>query len=294
MTAFLEYLVSGLLSGSVYGLIAIGIVIIYKASSVFNFAHGELTAIGCFLVWSLLVKLNLHFVLIIILVLATAVFIGFTIERLVLRPLIGQPILSAIMVTLGLSQVFAALILIIWPGTGRVFPHFLPSGQVNILGVTIAVSDVLTFCLVIATLIVLNFLFKRTRIGLAMRCTAEDHQLAQSDGIKVTMVFALCWVISIVIAAIGGVVVGYNHGVSFWLADVGIKAFPAVIFGGLESISGAFLGGIAVGVLENFGGGYLDSYVGGGVKEIVPFIIMLFALIFRPYGLFGYKRIERI
>jgi len=294
MNTFLEYLLSGLLSGAIYGIIAIGIVVIYKSSSIFNFAHGELTAIGCFFVWSLLVEFQIPFVFVILIAISMSFAMGFLIEKVILRPLIGQPILTSIMVTIGLSQFLAALILVIWPGTGRVFPHFLPTGEVNLFGIVIAVNDVFAFSVCVAILLLFTFLFKYTRIGVAMRATAEDHQLAQADGIEVTKIFALCWGIAIIMASIGGVLVGYSHGVSFWLADVGIKAFPAVIFGGLESIAGAFLGGLAVGVLENLGGGYLDSYVGGGVKEIVPFGIMLLVLIFKPYGLFGYKRIERI
>lgn len=292
MAEFLQYLMNGFMVGGIYGLIALSIVLIYKSTRVFNFAVGDVMLLGGFVLWSFLTWLNLPILLSILLALAIAFGIGLLIERLALRPLIGQPILAAIMATLALSIFLKGGMSLIWGTSHTPYPAEIFPGTSATLGVVTLSLDLLwAFLLAMAAFGILAWFFQRTKMGLQMRATAEDHQLAQSTGISVRLVFSLTWAMALVLCALSGISLGDRLGLSVGMTPLlALKAFPAVFFGGLESISGAIIGGLTIGILENLVGGLISP----NLMEITPYIILLLVLMFRTEGLFGLKRIERI
>jgi branched-chain amino acid transport system permease protein len=295
MGFFAQLFVSGFLTGSVYALMALGIVVIYKASSVFNFAHGSLVAFTAYLMWAFLAHLGLSLPLAVLLSLMIVAAVALMIQRLILYPLTGQPVLAAIVATLALAEVVNGLVTLIWPGPARTYPKLLPSGVFSLGKVAVSFEEIFNFLVCVAAYAGFLYFFHRTRLGLTMRGTAEDHQLARSEGVRVNRIFVLAWFIAMILAAIGGFLMALLHGVNQEpLIALGMKSLAVVILGGMESIVGAIIGGILLGLLEAFGTGYLDPLVGGGVDEVFPFIILLIVLLIKPYGLFGYTRIERV
>jgi len=295
MLYFGQLIITGIMMGGVYGLMAVGVIIIIKASGVFNFAHGAIVVFGAFIFWAFLSQFGLPLWISIPLLFLWAAMLGFLIERLILRPLIGQPLLAAAMATIALGEILNGIIVLVWPGPGRVYkPPFLPRGAFHLGGLVFPYNQLVCFLACMIALGIFVYFFRYTKQGLAMRGASEDHQLARSVGISVTRIFMISWFIAVLTAAAGGIISASFMGVDPSLGALGLYAFPAVIFGGLESVGGGVVGGISVGILQNLGGGYLDKYVGGGIKEIAPYIIMLVVLIFKPHGLFGYKKIERV
>lgn len=294
MIIFGQVLMSGLMLGGIYGLMALGIILIYKSTKVFNFAHGELVLIGTFLFYSFLVELKLNVWISTIGLLLVAVMIGLILERFVLRPLIGQPILIAIMATIGISLVFKGVQNLFWPGPGRFYPKFISDDPLTIGGLIFSRQHLIIFLICILAFLLFAIFFNRTSIGLAMRATAEDHRTAQSTGIDVNKIFALTWILSGSLAMVGGALLGSIAGVTPSVSEMGLKAFPAVLLGGVESIAGALVAGLIVGTLEVICSAYLDAYAGGGMKDVVPYIILIFVLVIKPYGLFGLREIERV
>ncbi len=296
-----QFLVTGLLTGGIYSLVALGLVLIYKSSQIFNFAQGHLLMFSAFITWSLMVQQGWPIWVAILGGAAVAVLLGVLIERLALRPLIGQPILATIMMTLALSQIIQGVTILVFGGARQVFPEIFPLKPVIIpLGgdvrVVLKVALLWGFGLAMAGVAIFALFFRFTRVGLAMRAAAEDHQLAQSVGLKVRRIFAAAWAIAGVIGLVGGVIIGSISGVEPTLAGIGLKAFPAVLFGGLESIPGAIVGGLLIGVIENLVGGLPANQAirATNPAEIAPYVILLLVLLFKPDGLFGLKRIERI
>ena len=295
MTVFLQYTLSGLMTGTIYGLVAMGFVLIYKASKILNFAQGTILMFLAYVSWSFFTQLHLHPVIAFFATLAVAVAIALLVERIVLRPLIGQPLLAIIMVTIALAVLFEGVEFLIWESEHKVYePMWLPEDPVHLGGLIISQAEIYCFAIAIILVISLSLFFKYTKRGLMMRAVAEDHQAAQSKGIRVHHVFAWSWAISAVVSAIGGMLLGSIVGISFAMSWIGLKVFPVVLLGGLESLHGAVIAGLIVGVLENIAGGYLDPLVGGGIKDIFPYIILIVVLLIKPYGLFGLVRIERI
>ncbi|MDY7030452.1 MAG: branched-chain amino acid ABC transporter permease [Thermodesulfobacteriota bacterium] len=289
---FLQFLVNGLMVGGVYALIALGIVLIYKSTRVFNFAVGELVVLGGFACWSLIAWCHLPVYLSIPLAMVIAIGMGFLMERLALRPLIGQPILAAIMATLALSLLLRGIMLFFWGASTIAFPtQILPGEPVSVGHLAFSHELLWAFGVSMVVFIALTVFFRKTKMGLFMRATAESHQIAQATGINVRVIFGTTWGIAALVAALGGILVGARLGLGIGSTPlVAFKAFPAVIFGGLESVAGAIIGGLLVGILENLAGGFIDPKI----AEITPYIILLLVLIFKPEGLFGLKRIERI
>jgi branched-chain amino acid transport system permease protein len=295
MDFFAQLFVSGFLTGSVYALMALGIVVIYKASSVFNFAHGSLVAFTAYLMWAFLADLKLGLIPAVVLSLIVVAAVAYLIQRLILYPLTGQPILAAIVATLALAEVVNGLVTLIWPGPARTYPKLLPGGVLSLGPVIISMAEIINFLVCTLAFFAFVYFFQRTKIGLTMRGTAEDHQLARSEGVRVNRVFIMAWFIAIVLAAIGGFLMALLHGVNQEpLVALGLKSLAVVILGGMESVTGAVIGGILIGLFEALGTGYLDPVVGGGVDEVFPFVILLIVLLIKPYGLFGYTRIERV
>jgi branched-chain amino acid transport system permease protein len=294
MDFFIQLLVTGLVIGSVYAMIALGFVLIYKSSTVINFAQGELLLIGAFICLTLTVDLHIPFLAAFFITLLFSVALGFVIERLFLRPMIGEPILSVIMLTIGLATLLRGLAILIWGTDTHTFPEVFSPDPIS-LG-PINVSEVYLWSLFLSGLflVILTLFFKYTDIGIAMRATADDQTAALSMGISVRRVFAMAWAIAAVVAAVGGILLGNINGLNITMTQFGLRVFPVVILGGLDSVPGAIIGGFVIGLLESFSGGYLDPIVGSGVKEVVPYVVLVLVLMIRPYGLFGLERIERI
>jgi len=291
---FLQLVIQGLAVGSVYALVALGFVLIYKASSVINFAQGELLMVGAYVCLALLTTFDVPFWAAFFLTMAFSVTLALLIERLVLRPMIGEPAISIIMITIGLSLVLKSSIAAIWGVEIKAFPSIFPETPLKVGEIIVSQVYVYTFLASMAFLILFALFFKYSRMGIAMRATANSNQVALSMGISVKKVFAISWCVAAVVSAVGGILIGNINGVNITLSSVGLKVFPAVILGGLDSIPGAVLGGLIIGVLENLSGGYLDQFFGGGIKEVAPFVVLVIILMIKPYGLFGTEEIERV
>ncbi len=291
---FLQLIVQGLAIGSVYGLVALGFVLIYKASSVINFAQGELLMVGAYVCLALMTKLQFPFWAGILVTLIISALLALSIERFILRPMIGEPVISIIMVTIGLALLLKSIVAVFFGTQIMVFPEIFPQTPVRVGEIVVSQVYIYTFIASMALLVIFALFFKFSRLGVAMRATANSNQVAQSMGISVKRIFAISWCVAAVVSAIGGILIGNINGVNITLSAVGLKVFPAVILGGLDSIPGAVLGGLIIGVLENLSGGYLDHFFGGGVKEVAPFVILVIILMIKPYGLFGTEEIERV
>lgn len=293
---FLQLVISGLVVGSIYSAVALGFVVIYKATRVVNFAQGELLMVGAYVCYAFLVQAKLPFWAAFLVTLGVGMVLAVGVERLVLRPMIGEPIISIIMVTIGLSLVLRSLVVMIWKTDILVYqPKLFPPDLIQIGGVPVSLEFLWCFLLSLFLLAVFSVFFKFSRAGVAMRATAFNQQVAQSMGISVKQIFMLSWVISAVISAIGGILIGNINGINNSLYHFGLKVFPATILGGLDSILGAALGGLIIGVLENLSDGLCKTYLDlSGVKEVAPYVILVLILMIKPYGLFGTKEIERV
>lgn len=295
MTFFLQLVITGFALGMVYALVAIGFVIILKCSEAFNIAQGHFVMIGGYLGYTFLVTFGLPIWASLILAVVAAILMGLLIERLALRPLVGQPVLAVVMMTIALSTVLEGVATLVWGGEYKTYHGVLPTVNLQLGELSIPSETSIAMIVSIVAVAGLMLLFRYTRIGLAMRATADDEQVVQSAGIRVTTVYALSWVIASVVGVIGGILLGGVSGVMIPLAQVGIKAFAVVLLGGVNSIVGAIVAGVILGVLENVAAGYLDPLLpGGGLASVFPFMVMIVVLIFRPHGLFGLERIERI
>jgi len=289
-----QILVSGIAAGGVYGLIALGFVLIYKATSVLNLATGEFMTLGAFVCLTVLTELSAPFGVALFVTIIFAACLGALTERIALRPLIGEPIISVIMVTIGLASVLKGVTHMIWSPQFRTFPQVFPPKPLD-LGFAIVPSGLLWgFIFAIICTVVFTVIFRYTRTGLAMRATAANQQAALSMGISVKRVFAMSWSFAAITAALGGIIIGNINGISIHMGHIGLKVLSVIILGGLDSIIGAIVGGFIIGILENFTGVYLDAMFGGGVKEVAPFIILVLIIMIRPYGIFGKPLIERV
>ncbi len=290
-----QLIVNGLIIGTLYGVVAMCFVLIYKSTQIVNFAQGEFLLIGAWVCWWMLTYWQLPFWIGFPITLAFMMVFGVLLQVIVLRPMIGEPIISVIMVTIGLSIFFSAMMKWIFGVWAKPYPEVFGTKAVNILGLNVQTPYVMS--MVISLLIMAGFawFFKFSRLGLAMRATAFNQQVAQSLGISVKSVFAMAWAISAMVSALAGVVVGMVNGVSSALSFFGIKVFPVVILGGLDSIVGAILGGLIIGVLENVAEFVDSQYLNvGNLYTVAPFYALIVILMIKPYGLFGTKQIERV
>ncbi len=292
MEFFFHLLVNGLSIGFLYAVAALGFVMIFKSSSVLNLAHGELLALGAFLFLVLSVWAKLPIVLAFALTIVGSFALGFIIERLFLRPLIGENLIEVIMLTLGLAIMFKGFMLFVFGGDTHDYPSFLPEGlSLNVGVVEIPSVYVTTFIIGILFLIIFGLFFKFSSQGIYMRSVADNQTAALALGVHVRRVFALSWAIASLVCAMSGIVLGIINGVNVHeLSAIGFKVFPVVILGGLDSIGGAILGGVIIGLLETFTGGYIST----SLREIIPYIVLIIILMVRPYGLFGLVEIERV
>ncbi|MBI4278951.1 MAG: branched-chain amino acid ABC transporter permease [Armatimonadetes bacterium] len=285
-------LITGLAVGSIYALIALGFALLYKSTKILNLAHGELVLAGGYLAIAL--TNALPFPIAVLLTLLAAALLGFVVERAIMRPLFGQPLLSVIIVTLAMGYIVRGLMVGIWGGDTRQFPPVLPGGVVQIVGVPLQRVGVYSAVTAVVLLAVFWLFFRFSLIGISMRAAANEQLTASTLGVSLRRVFAYAWAFAAIAAAVGGILLGLWLGVNFALGFVGLKALAAVILGGLDSIPGAIIGGFAIGVIETVIGGYIDANVIYGFKDITAFVIILLVLMIRPYGLFGTEHIERL
>lgn len=299
MNILLSVLLLGIMVGCIYSLITLGFVLIFKSSKVFNVAQGEFLLFGACVGWTFATVLGLNIWLVMLLMIACSALLGFLVERLVLHHLIGESLLALIMATIALSLFLRGTLIGIWAAPPYSYPRIefswlaLPP---ELGGALISSQAIMTSIISAGLIVLFLFFFKYTKLGLAMRAVAEDHQVAQSLGVNVRRIFSLIWVIAAIVAGIGGVLLGQIVTVSPELARFGLVVLPVALLGGMDSIPGCIVGGIFIGVAENLAGIYLDPFLphSGGLRIITPYLIMLFVLIIRPCGIFGLERIERI
>jgi branched-chain amino acid transport system permease protein len=286
-------IVSGLSIGMMYSLIALGFVLVYKATDAINFAQGEFVMLAGFICAGMLAASVPLWMAIPLAIIAMIVF-SFALERVVLRPLLGRPVVAVIMATIGLAAMLRGLPPITIGSQTLTIPLPIGDEPVQFLGTSLAQIQVLGLVVSAVCLGGFTWFFMRSRMGVAMRAVADNQQVAMAMGINVERYFAIAWAMAGIVAALGGIIWGSMLGVDTQLALVGLKVFPVVILGGLDSIIGAVVGGLIIGVVESVAAGYLDPIVGGGTKDFAPYVVMIIALMFRPYGLFGKHKIERI
>jgi branched-chain amino acid transport system permease protein len=291
MTNALQTFANGITLGFIYSLVAIPIVLVYKASKVFNFAHGGIMLLGGLILYTFLYHLPLW--LVVPLTIIAVGIMGYIIQRIVLTPLIGQPILSLILATMALLVLFNSLSVAIWGAVPCSYPSILPMGSIMVGPVKISKPDIIEILVIVAILGLLGTFLNYTKYGLAMMVTSEGHLLAQSLGIRVKIIFALAWIIAAILATVGGFFVGYKLALSEYLPEVALRSFAVVLLGGLESVKGAIIAGLIMGNIEAFVNFYLGDYI-PGIGVIAPYIGLLLIMCLKPYGLFGWVRIERV
>jgi branched-chain amino acid transport system permease protein len=297
MQFFFEVLIGGLLSGVMYSLVALGFVLIYKASGVFNFAQGSMVFFAA-LTFVGLMEHGLHFWLAIPATLVVMVILGIVIERAVLRPLVNQPQITLFMATIGLSFLIEGVAQLIWGASVRGLDLGVQDEPLQWVsdnaGINVSKFDLLAAGVAAVLVATLAVFFNRTRIGRALRAVADDHQAALAVGIPLQQIWAIVWAVAGGVALVAGLLWGARNGVQFALTFVALKAVPVLILGGFESIPGAIVGGLIIGATEKLAEVYLGPYVGGGIEGWFPYVLALLFLLVRPEGLFGEKIIRRI
>ena len=285
---------NGVMIGLMYSLIALGFVLVYKATDAINFAQGEFVMIAGFVVVAVLQLYGAPLWAAVLIGLLTMIAFGFGLERVMLRRLIGRPIIAVVMATIGLAAILRGTGPLVWGAATKPLP--LPISDEPFLWGPLFVPPIQLLGAGVSLLFLAGFgwFFLKSRKGIAMRAVADNQQVAMAMGINVERYFGLAWAMTGIVSALGGIVWGSLLGVDVHLALVGFKVFPVVILGGLDSIPGAIIGGLIVGIVENIAAGYVDPYVGGGTKDFAPYVLMILALMIRPYGIFGRRTIERV
>ncbi len=299
MAYFIQLVFAGIAQGCIYALIGLGFSIIFKASEVINFAQGELLLVGTYIVSAGVFEWHLPFLVALFLGLAGTIIIGFLFERLIVSHMIGRPVFSLLMITIGLDIILRTAVIMIWgSSTIPAASPFSAASGFNAGGVHFGANELWTIAVTAALCIALFYFFRYTRYGLAMRATALDQEAALAVGINIRTVYALAWVISAAIATIGGVFLAIDSfAIDPTFGNAALVAFPAIILGGIDSISGAVVGGIVIGIIQIVTAGYesrVANILGAGIHEITPYLIMILILLVRPYGLFGTRKVERI
>ena len=297
MSFFFEVLIGGLLSGIMYSLVALGFVLIYKASGVFNFAQGAMVFFAALTCVSL-IKLGLNFWLAFLVTLGAMIVLGLLIERIVLRPLVNQPQITLFMATIGLTFVVEGMAQLFWGSQ----PHNLELGIqdeplawiTDTTGMNVSKFDLAAAGIAAVLVTSLALFFSRTRIGRALRAVADDHQAALAVGIPLQQIWGIVWAVAGFVALVAGLLWGARNGVQFSLTFLALKALPVLILGGFESVPGAIIGGLIIGASEKLAEVYLGPYVGGGIEGWFPYVLALLFLLVRPEGLFGEKHIDRV
>jgi branched-chain amino acid transport system permease protein len=293
MSFFLEVAVGGLLSGLMYTLVALGFVLIYKASGVFNFAQGSMVLFAA-LSFVSLVERGVHSVVAFGLTLAAMIGLGLLVERVVLRPLQGRAPITLFLATLGLSFVIEGFSQALWGAQVHGLDLGIEDTPFDVLGVSISKFDLFAAAMAFGLVLVLSAIFTRTRLGLSLRAVADDQLAALSIGVNVQWIWGVVWAVAGVVGLVAGLLWGARVGVQFSLSLIVLKALPVLIIGGFDSILGAIVGGLIVGCSEKLAEVYLGQLIGGGLENWFPYVLALLFLLVRPAGLFGETRIERL
>lgn len=306
MDIFIQQIINGLVLGSIYALVALGYTMVYGIMGLINFAHGEVVMIGALVALSvikLLADSGLPGVLIVLIGLVAAVLVcmavGFTIERVAYRPLRKAPRLAPLITAIGVSIVLQNLAMLIWGRNYHAFPPILPNGEHEILGATITSIQIVIVIIAAAVMGGLMLLIHRTRMGRAMRATAENPAIAQLMGVNINHIISLTFIIGSALAALAGVMVSANYSIAHYYMGfvLGLKAFTAAVLGGIGNLAGAMLGGILLGLIESLGAGYIGDLTGGffgsNYQDVFAFLVLITVLVFRPSGLVGEKVAER-
>lgn len=290
----IELMINGLLVGTLYALIALGFVLIYKASEIINFAQGEFVMLAGFIMAAGLHNYGFNLLFSILLGVVGMVIMALVVNQLVLQHMIGRPTVSVIMATIGLAAFLQGFATFVWGVDTKNIPLPITEDPIFIYDILLSPMELFAALASFTAIGLVSWFFVKTRVGIALRAIADDQQVSLAMGINVKFYFGISWAIAGLIAVVGGIVWGHLLGVDVQLALVGLKVFPVVILGGLDSIPGAIVAGLIIGVIESIAAGFLDPLVGGGTKDFTPYVIMILVLMIRPYGLFGQEIIERV
>ncbi len=293
MAFFMEVLIAGLLAGVMYSLVALGFVLIFKASGVLNYAQGTM-ALFAALSFVSFMEMGVNFWIALVITAIIMIILAFVVERVVLRPLVNQPLITLFMATIGLSFFLEGFAQALWGSQVHRLELGISDDPIFIGDIMVSQFDIFAGVTAAAMVGGLAFFFNKTKMGRALRAVADDHQAALSIGIPLRHIWVLVWVVAGFVAIVAGLLWGSRLGVQFALALIILKAFPVLILGGFESIPGAIVGGLIIGSSEKLAEVYLGPYVGGGIENFFPYMLALVFLLFRPYGLFGEVHIERV
>lgn len=290
MNYFVELVVSGLAVGAIYGLVAMSFAVIYKATGVVNFAQGEMGMLSAYATWSLATTMGTGALLTVFLAVIIGAVLGLLCERLIMRPMLGEPVLSVVLVTVGLAVVLRSIVTMIWGAAPHKFEVAGADTIIDLGGIGMRVSQLGVLGALLLAILGFWFFLRHSRFGVAMRAVASDEKTARLMGVSTARVQAFAWASSSALAGLAGALFAVIYGLTPTVFELGLKAFPATVLGGFDSVLGSGFSGLIIGVLENLVGGYLPSTF----KEISGFVLILIVLMVRPFGLFGEKRIERV
>lgn len=290
MSYFLNLLVSGVIIGSLYGLIAMGFAIVYRATGMVNFAVGEVMMVTAYISYNLAQVPGLGFLGVMAVTLPVSMLLGWVIERLFIRPMLGEPMFSRVMVTIGLAVVIRSLVILIWGVEPKPYPRLLGDEVIRFGEMALYPGQIFSFVLLAVLCVVMWAFFQHSRVGIAMRATSNNETTALLMGINVKRISGMAWALSALFSAAAGLAFCMMFALEPEISQMGLRGFPATILGGLDSVVGGALGGLIIGIAENMAGGYL----GRGLKEIAGFVLIVLVLMVKPYGLFGQREIERV
>ncbi len=290
MSYFIELVVAGLAIGAIYGLVAMSFAVIYKATGIVNFAQGEMGMLSAYTTWSLATTLGTNGVFTVLLAAVVGAALGLICERLIMRPMLGEPVLSVVLVTVGLAVVLRSIVTIVWGASPQKFEVPGADTIVDVGGIGMRISQLAVLAVLLLAIGGFWFFLSRSRFGVAMRAVAADEKTARLMGVSTARVQAVAWAAASGLAGLAGALFAVIYGLTPTVFELGLKAFPATVLGGFDSVLGSGASGLFIGVLENLVGGYLPSTL----KEIAGFLLILVVLMVRPFGLFGEKRIERV
>ncbi|MBT4267312.1 MAG: branched-chain amino acid ABC transporter permease [Deltaproteobacteria bacterium] len=293
MTFFFEVLIAGLLTGVMYSLVALGLVLIFKASGILNMSQGAMALFAALTFVSLL-EMGLNYWLALVIILVMMVAHAFIVERVVLRPLVNQPLITLFMVTIGWAYFLEGFAQFLWGTVAHNLELGIPDDAFFVMDVMISQFDIVAAVVAAVLVTVLAVFFNKTRVGLALRAVADDHQGAMSVGIPLRHVWVAVWIVAGIVAIVAGLMWGARIGISFALITLILKAFPVIILGGFTSITGAVVGGLIIGASEKVAEVYLGPFVGGGIENFFPYLLALIFLLILPNGLFGDVHIDRV
>ena len=288
------FIIPGLSRGLVYALIALGFVLIFKCTGIFNLAVGEMMVFGGYLCYFFSVQLGVPLWGAVVLTVIGAGVVGFITNRLFIRPLIGQPVIAMVFITLALGSIIIGTIILLWGSATLFVPRLFPAGGIPIMGSTLGWNYIGFGVVSLVLLIGLLAFFRYSRIGLSMMAISEDQQAAQALGVSVKRIVMVAWVIGITTAAIGGIMLTSLTSVQYGQATLGLIGIAVALVGGLQSMGGVIIGGLLVGLVQGLSAGYIDQYVPGSFQEVSAYIVMILVLLLRPHGFFGWERIERV